>query len=128
MTATEEFILEWLKKAERDYKSARVLIAADEELYGAACFHAQQLAEKALKALLTARNIEFTKTHNLLLLSRLLNDTEINIHNEALDRLKDHAVEARYPGDYDEPERPEAEEALRIAIEIYELVKLKIAI
>lgn len=128
MSATDELIRDWIIKADLDLKSAKVLLASDDELYGTACFHAQQLAEKSLKALLVARNISFSKTHNLLLLSDLLNDDDINGHSEALDKLTDHAVEMRYPGDYIEPELEEAEEALRLAIEIFELAKQKLGI
>ena len=33
MTATEEFILDWLKKADHDLQVARLLVASGEELY-----------------------------------------------------------------------------------------------
>jgi HEPN domain-containing protein len=128
MTATEEFILDWMKKAEHDLKSAKIILSSGEELYDSVCFHSQQLAEKALKALFTARNIEFPKTHNLLLLSNLLLDADVMQYSEELESLTKYAVESRYPGDYVEPEREEAEEALRIASEIYELVKNKFAL
>lgn len=128
MTATEEYILDWLKKADHDLKSARLLIAADEELYDSACFHSQQLAEKALKAFFTARNIEFPKTHNLLLLSNLLLDPEIMKYNEELERLTRYAVESRYPGEYVEPEREDAQKSLVVATEIYNLVKQKLGL
>ena len=42
--------------------------------------------------------------------------------------LNSYAVDARYPGDYVEPEREEAEEALRMATEIYELAMRKLGI
>ena len=105
MSVNKELIRDWITKAGYDLKSASVLLNSEEELYGTVCFHAQQAAEKALKALLTARDIEFAKTHNLLFLSDVLNDEQITEYNEALDRLTDHAVETRYPGDYVEPER-----------------------
>jgi HEPN domain-containing protein len=128
MNATEELVREWLKKAENDLKSAQVLLAAEEGLLDTACFHAQQVAEKSLKALLTARGVEFPKTHVLLFLVNLFNDADINLFREKLDRLTDYAVEARYPGDYLEPEREEAEEAVRLAHDIFHLVRSKIAI
>ena len=126
MNANEELVRDWIIKANLDLKSAKVLIAADDELYGTACFHAQQLAEKSLKALLVSRKIVFSKTHSLLLLADLLNDDDVNERSKSLDRLTDHAVEMRYPGDYIEPEREEAEEVLRIAIEIFDLAKNKL--
>lgn len=128
MTATEEFILDWMKKAEHDLKSAKIILASNEELYDSVCFHSQQLAEKALKALFTARSIEFPKTHNLLLLSNLLLDADIMKYNEELERLTKYAIESRYPGDYVEPGREEAQKALAIATEIYTFVKQKLGL
>ena len=58
------------------------------------CFHTQQNAEKAIKALFTARNIEFPKTHNLLLLSNLLHDADISKFNEDLEHLTKYAIES----------------------------------
>lgn len=128
MTATEEFILDWLKKAKHDLKSAQVLLAAEEELYDSICFHAQQLAEKAIKALFTAKNIEFPKTHNLLLLSNLLLDADIMKFNSDLEHLTKYAIEFRYPGEYVDPGKKEAEESIRVAAEIYELCRRKIGL
>jgi len=128
MTATEEFILDWLKKAEHDLKAAQVLLAAEEDLYDSICFHAQQLAEKAIKALFTAKNIEFPKTHNLLLLSNLLLDADIAKFNGELENLTKYAIESRYPGEYVEPGRNEAEESVRVATAIYDLCRRKIGL
>ena len=45
--------LEWIEKAEDDFAIAgRELRARNNSDYGAACFHAQQCAEKYLKAFL----------------------------------------------------------------------------
>jgi HEPN domain-containing protein len=128
MTATEEFILDWMKKAEHDLKSAKIIFSSGEEIYDSVCFHSQQLAEKALKALFTARNIEFPKTHNLLLLSNLLLDADVLKLNEDLESLTKYAVESRYPGDYVEPEHEEAQIALDTATEVYNLVKQKLGL
>ena len=38
------------------------------------------------------------------------------------------AVDTRYPGEYADPDREEAEDALRIATEIYELCRQKIGL
>lgn len=128
MTATEEFILDWMKKAEHDLKSAKIILSSGEEIYDSVCFHSQQFAEKALKALFTARNIEFPKTHNLLLLSNLLLDADIMQYNEELESLTKYAVESRYPGDYVEPGHEEAQKALDTATKVYDLVKQKLGL
>lgn len=51
---------EWVDKAEGDYIAAqREVRARKNPVYDAACFHAQQCAEKYLKARLTEAGIRF---------------------------------------------------------------------
>ncbi len=60
---------EWIQKAEGDLATARrELRARTVPNYDAACFHAQQCAEKYLKDLLQEAVTPFGKTHNLSLL------------------------------------------------------------
>jgi HEPN domain-containing protein len=61
-------------------------------------FHAQQAIEKSLKAVLSARMIEFRRTHDLISLLDLLQDNGVLAPPEAdwLDELNPYAVEARY--------------------------------
>ncbi|MFH1200652.1 MAG: HEPN domain-containing protein [Candidatus Micrarchaeota archaeon] len=54
---------EWLDEAQDDLKAAENLGKA--RLYAAACFHCQQAAEKALKALLISRKNQLAKSHSL---------------------------------------------------------------
>ncbi|HGJ65477.1 TPA: HEPN domain-containing protein [bacterium] len=46
-------IKEWLKVAEDDLISAKILLGNDPPILVTACFHCQQAVEKSLKALLT---------------------------------------------------------------------------
>ena len=43
---------------------------ATPELFGLVCYHAQQAAEKALKATLVARGLPFPYVHNLITLCK----------------------------------------------------------
>lgn len=54
----------WLRKAESDAAAMDLALGAGVAL-DTVCFHAQQAAEKALRAYLAAHNIEFPFTHNL---------------------------------------------------------------
>ena len=57
---------EWVKKTEGDYTTAsRERKAQVEPNYDASCFHAQQCAEKYLKARLVESGISFPKVHDL---------------------------------------------------------------
>jgi HEPN domain-containing protein len=56
----------WLAKAALDLKAAAHEASAPEEgLWGDVMFHAQQAAEKSLKAFLAWQDAPFRKTHNL---------------------------------------------------------------
>lgn len=93
---------EWLQKAEGDFATAcRELRARKSPNYDAACFHAQQCAEKYLKALLQEHTIEFGRTHNLTaLLDRVLIAYPLlEALRPMLTALNVFAVDFRYPGE-----------------------------
>jgi HEPN domain-containing protein/predicted nucleotidyltransferase len=55
----------WLAHARSDLVVARLARSNSDVLPEQACFHAQQAVEKAVKAVLLARNVDFPYTHNL---------------------------------------------------------------
>lgn len=92
---------EWIDKAEGDWATTRrEMRVRKEPNYDAVCFHAQQCAEKYLKARLQEANIPFSKTHDLvkLLKTVLAVEPSWNVLETALIPLADFAVEYRYPG------------------------------
>lgn len=88
--------------------------------YEATGFHAQQAAEKALKALLIRHQIDFTKTHDLGELLRLAEPVAPGITLKLADaeKLNRHAVETRYPTGATRVSREEAARDLAIAIDV----------
>lgn len=86
-----------------------------EPILFATCFHAQQCAEKYLKALLVSRERRFPKTHDLLELMRLCEQANIvvPIDQDALDKPNDYAVTKRYPSEG--PTLKETNEAIATA-------------
>ena len=54
---------EWIERAQSDVKACDALIAAG--LAAEALFHAQQCAERTLKAILTWHQVTFKRTHDL---------------------------------------------------------------
>lgn len=107
----------WVEKAENDLRNATYTLTLVEDCpFDTVCFHAQQGAEKYIKAVLTARQIEFPRTHDLLELAWLLPE-EIGLRAEivSLSELNRYAVEARYPGEWDPIAREDANEALSTA-------------
>ena len=66
---TEKLYENWLKFAFDDLRSAEILLAA--EIFNMVCFHSQQCAEKALKAVLTALRLPMPPSHNLIRLRKM---------------------------------------------------------
>ena len=106
---------EWLDRARGDLQACDALIAAG--LPVEALFHAQQCAEKAMKALLTWRQVSFKKTHDLdeLKQSCLPLAPGAAVQLDGIERPSQYAWRFRYPGAPYSPERGEAEEARQAA-------------
>ena len=106
---------DWLRYARSDLELARV-VRPDEVLFEGLCFHAQQAAEKALKAVLIAKGVPPPKTHNIRTLLDLL-PHEVIAPQEIEDAasLTDYAVISRYPGDFESVNEEEYKEAVRLA-------------
>jgi len=100
---------EWVAKAEGDFavmeRESRVAVQPN---YDAVCFHAQQCAEKYLKARLCEAGAAFGKIHDLVaLLDQVLEDEPSwEVFREDLAYLSDFAVSFRYPGE--SADRPSA--------------------
>jgi HEPN domain-containing protein len=91
--------LEWVAKAEGDW-DVREYRARQRPNYDAACFHAQQCAEKYLKARLEEATIAFGRTPNLISLLTLVLPIEPTwtILQPHLTALNIYSVAFRYPG------------------------------
>ena len=96
---------DWLKHARSDLALARAKKTRD-LLYEHLCFHAQQAAEKAIKAILVQRGMDFPRTHDLAYLLGLLpDDLQLPVSIVDLPVLTKYAVRHRYPGDSIRPTR-----------------------
>jgi len=115
---------EWIAKAEGDFATAqRELSAIDHPNYDAVCFHAQQCAEKYLKAFLQEANISFPRTHDLadlLALALSIEPTWTSMTAD-LNALSAFAVEYRYPGD--SADLDEAKEALQMCKNVRQVIR-----
>ena len=92
---------EWISIAESDNDAAwRAMNPGGVPLTRVACFHAQQCAEKYLKAYLTERGIEFPRQHPLIPLMEkaVPGDHEFQTLEDDLGGLEGYAVATRYPG------------------------------
>lgn len=120
---------DWISEAEEDFSVAKILLR--EGKYSASCFHCQQAAEKASKALLLVHR-RFEPSHSvseLLLTGREIGVriTDDNIqHARILDR---YYIPTRYPNAFETgaPHKyfmeEDANKAVHFAEEIINIVK-----
>jgi HEPN domain-containing protein len=114
----------WLTRAASDLAAGAHDLTAEPPFAGDAVFHAQQAAEKSLKGFLAWHDVPFGKTHDLAVLARqcaALDESIAGVGQRAA-RLTDYAWKYRYPGESSDPDREEAESALRLAREMYDAV------
>jgi len=124
-SARLEDVQAWLRKAELDLRVAEHLLSPSRPgLEADVVFHAQQAAEKALKAFLTLHDVAFRKTHSLEELGRKCQAIEPSLAGlvDQAAPLTEYAWKFRYPGEPEEPTRHEAEEALATARRVYEAI------
>lgn len=113
----------WLSKAHNDLRAADLGRQVDPPLLEDVAFHAQQVAEKALKAFLVWHDHPFTKTHDLAVLARDCATVEPGLDplRNRVAPLTEYAWKYRYPLGA-EPTVQEAQEALEAAREAYEAI------
>ena len=98
----KQIAFEWVDKAEGDFNTMeREVRARKNPNYDGICFHAQQCAEKYLKARLSEAGIPFAKIHDLVaLLDQVLAaEPTWELYRIDLAFLSDFAVGFRYPGE-----------------------------
>ncbi len=129
MKGKNDIVKTWIKKAENDLITAKHSInIKPKPPFDTICFHAQQCAEKYIKAFLTFHNVEFKKTHDLgefILLASIIDESFSEIVDIG-EKLTDYAVDIRYPMLLEEPAMDEAKEAVEMAEKIKEFVLKKL--
>ena len=118
--AVKRKVKEWLRHADDDLRLARVAFKLKSAVpYKLVAYHAQQGAEKSLKAYLVYKKIDFPHTHDLVVLLKHfpINTEWVQGLQEAA-RLRIYAITTRYPGE----EKVTRTEALR-AVSLAESVR-----
>lgn len=107
---------DWLARAEGDLALARAPLP-EGAFYEDLCFHAQQAAEKAIKAMYQHYGKRFRYTHDLDELITGLQNEGITVPAEVMEAalLTSYAWESRYPGLSEPVTVEEYREALRQA-------------
>ena len=119
----------WLQFAADDLDTARVLLGAMPSRVRQSLFHAQQAAEKSLKAFLIWHERQFPLTHDLAVLLRLCVSLDPGIATgvePALD-LTQFAARFRYPGEDEIPSIEEAQQWVAAAAGVLDCVSIRIA-
>jgi HEPN domain-containing protein len=117
-------VRQWLIKAERDLLVADRAAHQPPALRDVAVYHAQQAAEKALKAFLTWSDQPVRRTHDLIVLTGqcLAIDPSFAVLQASAVLLNPFAVAFRYPGDILEPTGAETDQAIEAAREVMAFV------
>jgi len=115
----------WLDRADTDLRAGRHDLSADPPLLEDVLFHAQQAAEKAMKALLSWHDRPFPKTHDL---SRLgadcaAVDPSLTAAMRLAAPLTEYAWRYRYPGPAEPVDLAEAMRGLETAAEVLAAVR-----
>lgn len=117
-----DVVKEWLSLAQEDLATAEDMMP--KHRWRHVCFHAQQAAEKFIKALATSRQIEIPRTHDLeKLMERLVDAKHLGLLDPNILDLSEYAVDTRYPADSVEAlATDDAERALNAAKKVQERV------
>lgn len=114
-----DLVQKWLTYAKSDLELARVCLP-ESVLLETLCYHAQQAAEKALKALLIDYSTDPPRTHNIgTLLDLLEKHTDISEEIRECAILTEYAVSSRYPGFVEPVEVDDYEFALALADRVF---------
>ncbi|MFQ6102018.1 MAG: HEPN domain-containing protein [Anaerolineae bacterium] len=122
MKSPREHALRLLGKAEHNLVAARATLSTGQAL-DMVCFHAQQVAEKSLKALLALYDVEYPWRHDLAELLELVRPLApgVDTLEGRVIQLMPFAVAVCYDEEF-EPSLSEAMEALQTATAVYSLI------
>lgn len=115
----------WLLRASEDLRAGRHDLTARPPLCNDVAFHAQQCAEKAMKAFLVYHERPFRKTHNLTELGGAVAKVEpalSELMREA-SLMTEFAWRFRYPGDQASVSESDAVQSIELAARVLEEVQ-----
>ena len=124
-----DLVGKWMVLARADLAYAEASFELSERFSDKVCFHCQQAAEKALKALMTALGMRTPKTHDLRALIAQLSYSLPGLLEELAGTvdLTDYAVEIRYPDEWYSPDPTETRRAMDLAQTAVRAVELRLA-
>lgn len=117
MSAARSNYQTWLAKAENDLLNIENNLQAPEIPWDTVCYHAQQAAEKFIKALLVFHGQPPLRTHDLvaLLAACVPLNSALSARQQDCQKLSYYAVAVRYPSDLYEPTETDARQMIEAA-------------
>jgi HEPN domain-containing protein len=96
--ADPRVVTEWINKADEDFEFASSVIE-ESSFYAQICFHFHQAAEKHLKALIIACDLEFRKIHDLPVLLKfcVVKVPDLQVLMDDCKFLNRFYIDTRYP-------------------------------
>jgi len=116
---------EWIKYAQADFDTVSLLKNHHPIHIEIICFHCQQAAEKALKAILAYHDEDIPRTHDLIPILELCEahcPGVVDEFSDQADRLSGFAVIQRYPNEI-ETTKEDMDAAIKAAEQILSYVK-----
>ena len=129
MSSRRSNYIAWLAKADNDLLNIDNNLIAEQVPWDTVCFHAQQVAEKGLKAYLVYHGQRPTRTHDLVaLLAKCVGvDAQLASLEDDCRRLSYYAVSSRYPADLFEPEERDARAILEACLRINTAIRSRLS-
>ncbi len=126
MSGPREHALELLEKAENDLIAGRATLATGRAL-DTVCFHAQQAAEKSIKAILALDDVMYPWKHDLAELLELAKPLTPDLQplSDAIIGMTPYAVEGRYSRSF-RPSEDEARARIEDGGRVYEIARKRI--
>ncbi len=112
-------VKEWLYHAHVDLLSAEKLLE-EENLTQSSAFHCHQVIEKSLKAIIESLDLRIPHTHDLIKLSALVKENNIDLilDEDIIAQINDVYIDSRYPSDHGLI--PEGKPSVEFVTKIYE--------
>ncbi|MDP2741496.1 MAG: HEPN domain-containing protein [bacterium] len=122
------YVENWFRRADEDLTLIEVILKRGSSFSNPICFHAQQAAEKYLKGFLAYHDLHVRKIHDLEVLVEDCTKIEASFNALQDDArfLNQFYIESRYPDDYIEFSRNDAEKAFTSATKIKNFILEKI--
>jgi len=113
-------VRQWLIHGDEDLRLAAAAMEYVEDCpYRLVAYHAQQCAEKHLKAFLVFAKVDFPYTHNISILLELCGEhAEWPAELQEAEQLSLYAITTRYPGEDEEVAESEAAATIELAQQV----------